>query len=196
MLFYYVQMNQPANQSAVLKFYGKKGGEKHGQTSHRGQRAVVFQHGHRVPGVPHRGLPPIRNPSSLQPHAAERLLHVSLAANGLSVLALAAGLAGETATFFLYIGGLVFPLACGYLDGCLFYLLARHTMPRRQGIAIGLYIAFTNGLLFSFCSGPFRQKKQRNRWFPKRRSQTICLFSVASGSCCPCSSAFRPPWIL
>ena len=77
-----------------------------------------------------------------------RLLHVSLAANGLSVLALAAGLAGETATFFLYIGGLVFPLACGYLDGCLFYLLARHTVPRRQGIAIGLYIAFTNGLLF------------------------------------------------
>ncbi len=77
-----------------------------------------------------------------------RLLHVSLTANGLSVLALAAGLAGETATFFLYIGGLVFPLACGYLDGCLFYLLARHTMPRRQGIAIGLYIALTNGLLF------------------------------------------------
>ena len=77
-----------------------------------------------------------------------RLLHVSLAANGLSVLALAAGLAGETATFFLYIGGLVFPLACGYLDGCLFYLLARHTVPRCQGIAIGLYIAFTNGLLF------------------------------------------------
>ena len=77
-----------------------------------------------------------------------RLLHVSLAANGLSVLALAAGLAGETATFFLYIGGLVFPLACGYLDGCLFYLLARHTVPRRQGIAIGLYIAITNGLLF------------------------------------------------
>ena len=75
-------------------------------------------------------------------------LHASLAANGLSVLALAAGLAGETATFFLYISGLVFPLACGYLDGCLFYLLARHTMPRRQGIAIGLYIAFTNGLLF------------------------------------------------
>ena len=75
-------------------------------------------------------------------------LHASLAANGLSVLALAAGLAGETATFFLYIGGLVFPLACGYLDGCLFYLLARHTVPRRQGIAIGLYIAFTNGLLF------------------------------------------------
>ena len=77
-----------------------------------------------------------------------RLLHVSLAANGLSVLALAAGLAGETATFFLYIGGLVFPLACGYLDGYLFYLLARHTVPRCQGIAIGLYIAFTNGLLF------------------------------------------------
>ena len=77
-----------------------------------------------------------------------RLLHVSLAANGLSVLALAAGLAGETATFFLYIGGLVFPLACGYLDGCLFYLLARHTVPRCQGIAIGLYIALTNGLLF------------------------------------------------
>ena len=77
-----------------------------------------------------------------------RLLHVSLAANGLSVLALAAGLAGETATFFLYIGGLMFPLACGYLDGCLFYLLARHTVPRCQGIAIGLYIAFTNGLLF------------------------------------------------
>ena len=75
-------------------------------------------------------------------------LHASLAANGLSVLALAAGLAGETATFFLYISGLVFPLACGYLDGCLFYLLARHTVPRRQGIAIGLYIAFTNGLLF------------------------------------------------
>ena len=58
-----------------------------------------------------------------------RLLHVSLAANGLSVLALAAGLAGKTAAFFLYIGGLVFPLACGYLDGCLFYLLARHTVP-------------------------------------------------------------------
>lgn len=79
---------------------------------------------------------------------ATRLLHISLAANGLSVLALAAGLAGKTVTFFLYIGGLLFPLACGYLDGCLFYLLARHTMPRRQGIAIGLYIAFTNGLLF------------------------------------------------
>lgn len=77
-----------------------------------------------------------------------RLLHVSLAANGLSVLALAAGLAGKTAAFFLYIGGLVFPLACGYLDGCLFYLLARHTVPQRQGIAIGLYIALTNGLLF------------------------------------------------
>ena len=77
-----------------------------------------------------------------------RLLHISLAVNGLSVLALAAGLAGETATFFLYIGGLVFPLACGYLDGYLFYLLARHTVPRCQGIAIGLYIAFTNGLLF------------------------------------------------
>ena len=77
-----------------------------------------------------------------------RLLHISLAANGLSVLALAAGLAGETATFFLFIGGLLFPLACGYLDGCLFYLLARHTVPRRQGIAIGLYIAITNGLLF------------------------------------------------
>ena len=42
----------------------------------------------------------------------------------------------------------MFPLACGYLDGCLFYLLARHTVPRRQGIAIGLYIAITNGLLF------------------------------------------------
>ena len=77
-----------------------------------------------------------------------RLLHISLAANGLSVLALAAGLAGKTVTFFLYIGGLLFPLACGYLDGCLFYLLARHTVPRRQGIAIGLYIAITNGLLF------------------------------------------------
>ena len=77
-----------------------------------------------------------------------RLLHISLAANGLSVLALAAGLAGETATFFLFIGGLLFPLACGYLDGCLFYLLARHTVPQRQGIAIGLYIAITNGLLF------------------------------------------------
>ena len=77
-----------------------------------------------------------------------RLLHASLAANGLSVLALAAGLAGKTTTFFLYIGGLAFPLACGYLDGCLFYLLARHTVPRRQGIAIGLYIALTNGLLF------------------------------------------------
>ena len=77
-----------------------------------------------------------------------RLLHVSLAANGLSVLALAEGLAGETATFFLCIGGLVFPLACGYLDGYLFYLLARHTVPRCQGIAIGLYIAITNGLLF------------------------------------------------
>ena len=77
-----------------------------------------------------------------------RLLHISLAVNGLSVLALAAGLPGETATFFLYIGGLLFPLACGYLDGCLFYLLARHTVPRRQGIAIGLYIAITNGLLF------------------------------------------------
>ena len=76
------------------------------------------------------------------------LLHISLAANGLSVLALAAGLAGKTVTFFLYIGGLLFPLACGYLDGCLFYLLARHTVPRRQGIAIGLYIALTNGLLF------------------------------------------------
>ncbi|MDY6291909.1 MAG: helix-turn-helix transcriptional regulator [Succiniclasticum sp.] len=77
-----------------------------------------------------------------------RLLHISLAANGLSVLALAAGLAGKTVTFFLCIGGLLFPLACGYLDGCLFYLLARHTVPRRQGIAIGLYIAITNGLLF------------------------------------------------
>ena len=77
-----------------------------------------------------------------------RLLHISLAANGLSVLALAAGLPGATATFFLYTGGLLFPLACGYLDGCLFYLLARHTVPRRQGIAIGLYIAITNGLLF------------------------------------------------
>ena len=77
-----------------------------------------------------------------------RLLHSSLAANGLSVLALAAGLAGKTVTFFLYIGGLLFPLACGYLDGCLFYLLVRHTVPRRQGIAIGLYIALTNGLLF------------------------------------------------
>ena len=78
-----------------------------------------------------------------------RLLHISLAANGLSVLALAAGLAGETATFFLlYCGGIAFPLACGYLDGCLFYLLARHTAPRRQGVSIGLYIAFTNGLLF------------------------------------------------
>ena len=77
-----------------------------------------------------------------------RLLHISLAVNGLSVLALAAGLAGKTVTFFLYIGGLLFPLACGYLDGCLFYLLARHTVPRRQGIAIGLYIAITNGLLF------------------------------------------------
>ena len=77
-----------------------------------------------------------------------RLLHISLAANGLSVLALAAGLAGKSANPFLYIGGLLFPLACGYLDGCLFYLLARHTVPRRQGIAIGLYIALTNGLLF------------------------------------------------
>ena len=77
-----------------------------------------------------------------------RLLHISLVANGLSVLALAAGLAGKTVTFFLYIGGLLFPLACGYLDGCLFYLLARHTVPRRQGITIGLYIAITNGLLF------------------------------------------------
>ncbi|SDC72990.1 DNA-binding transcriptional regulator, CsgD family [Succiniclasticum ruminis] len=77
-----------------------------------------------------------------------RLLHISLAVNGLSVLALAAGLAGKTVTFFLYIGGLLFPLACGYLDGCLFYILARHTVPRRQGIAIGLYIAITNGLLF------------------------------------------------
>ena len=77
-----------------------------------------------------------------------RLLHVSLAANGLSVLALAAGLAGETANFFLYIGGFAFPIACGHLDGCLFYLLARHTSTRRQGVAIGIYIALTNGLLF------------------------------------------------
>ena len=77
-----------------------------------------------------------------------RLLHASLAANGLSILALAAGLAGKTANPFLYIGGLAFPLACGYLDGCLFYLLARHTVPRCQGIAIGLYIALSNGLVF------------------------------------------------
>ena len=77
-----------------------------------------------------------------------RLLHISLAVNGLSVFALAAGLAGKTVTFFLYIGGLAFPLACGYLDGGLFYLLARHSLQRRQGIAIGLYIALTNGLLF------------------------------------------------
>ena len=77
-----------------------------------------------------------------------RLLYLSLAANGLSVLALAAGLAGKTANPFLYIGGLAFPLACGYLDGCLFYLLARHTVPRCQGIVIGLYIALSNGLLF------------------------------------------------
>lgn len=78
-----------------------------------------------------------------------RLLHASLAANALSVLALAYGLAGETVNYFLlYIGGLVFPLACGYLDSCLFYLLARHTVPQRQGIAVGVYIAFTNGLLF------------------------------------------------
>lgn len=76
------------------------------------------------------------------------LLHASLAANGLSVLALATGLGGESANSFLFIGGLAFPLACGYLDGCLFYLLARHTLQRRQGIAIGLYIALTNGLLF------------------------------------------------
>ena len=75
-------------------------------------------------------------------------LHASLAANGLSVLALAVGLAGETANFFLYIGGFAFPIACGYLDGCLFYLLARHTSTRRQGVAIGIYIALTNGLLF------------------------------------------------
>ncbi len=77
-----------------------------------------------------------------------RLLHAALTANGLSVLALATDLAGETANYFLYIGGLAFPVACGYLDACLFYLLARHTPPRRQGIAIGLYIALTNGLLF------------------------------------------------
>ena len=77
-----------------------------------------------------------------------QLLHLSLAANGLSVLALAAGLTGKTATFFLCIGGLAFPLACGYLDGCLFYLLARHTLPQRQGVAIGVYIALSNGLLF------------------------------------------------
>ena len=75
-------------------------------------------------------------------------LHTSLAANGLSVLVLAAGLAGGTTNFFLYIGGFVFPIACGHLDGCLFYLLARHTSTRRQGVAIGLYIALTNGLLF------------------------------------------------
>ena len=77
-----------------------------------------------------------------------RLLHISLAVNGLSVLALAVGLAGETANFFLYIGGFAFPIACGHLDGCLFYLLARHTSIRRQGVAIGVYIALTNGLLF------------------------------------------------
>ena len=76
------------------------------------------------------------------------LLHVSLTANGLFVLALAAGLAGETANFFLYIGGFAFPVASGHLDGCLFYLLARHTSTRRQGVAIGIYIALTNGLLF------------------------------------------------
>ena len=40
-----------------------------------------------------------------------RLLHISLAANGLSVLALAAGLAGKTVTFFLYIGGLLFHIS-------------------------------------------------------------------------------------
>ena len=77
-----------------------------------------------------------------------QLLHFSLVANGLSVLVLAAGLASKTANLFLYAGGFVFPVACGYLDGCLFYLLARHTMPQRQGLAIGLYIALTNGLLF------------------------------------------------
>ena len=77
------------------------------------------------------------------------LLHASLAANGLSVLALATGLSGQISLFsLLYVGGIVFPVACGYLDGCLFYLLARHTSPRRQGVAIGLYIALTNGLLF------------------------------------------------
>ena len=75
-------------------------------------------------------------------------LHASLAANGLSVLVLAAGLAGETANFLLYAGGFAFPVACGHLDGCLFYLLARHTSTWRQGVAIGIYIALTNGLLF------------------------------------------------
>ena len=75
------------------------------------------------------------------------LLHASLAANGLSVLALATGL--KTSLFFLlFLGGFLFPIACGYLDGCLFYLLARHTLPRQQGVTIGLYIALTNGLLF------------------------------------------------
>ena len=68
--------SKPVGSSEILR---KEGREKHGQTPHRGQRTVVFQHGHRVPGVPHRSLPPLRNPSSLQPHAAEPVVHVRFA---------------------------------------------------------------------------------------------------------------------
>lgn len=169
--FFCVQMNQPT----VLKFYGKKGGKSMDKRLIAANALsffsmVIVYQAFLTMASP---LSAIQIPFSLMElnlwfmilsflgvllfaytfrrepgRDVTRLLHISLAVNGLSVLALTAGLAGKTVTFFLYIGGLVFPLACGYLDGCLFYLLARHTMPRRQGIAIGLYIAFTNGLLF------------------------------------------------
>ena len=74
--------SESVGSSEILR---KEGREKHGQTPHRGQRVVVFQHGHRVPGVPHRGLPPIRDPSSLQSHAAEPVVHVCFAFWGVAL---------------------------------------------------------------------------------------------------------------
>ena len=170
--FFCVQMNQPT----VLKFYGKKGGNGMDKRLIAANALsffsmVIVYQAFLTMASP---LSAIQIPFSLMDlnlwfmilsflgvllfaytfrrepgRDVTRLLDGSLIANGLSVLMLAAGLSGQASLFFLlYCGGIAFPLACGYLDGCLFYLLARHTAPRRQGVSIGLYIAFTNGLLF------------------------------------------------
>ena len=170
--FFCVQMNQPT----VLKFYGKKGGNGMDKRLIAANALsffsmVIVYQAFLTMASP---LSAIQIPFSLMElnlwfmilsflgvllfaytfrrepgRDVTRLLDGSLIANGLSVLMLAAGLSGQASLFFLlYCGGIAFPLACGYLDGCLFYLLARHTAPRRQGVSIGLYIAFTNGILF------------------------------------------------
>ncbi len=225
--------SEPVGSSEILR---KEGREKHGQTPHRGQRVVVFQHGYRVPGVPHRGLTSLCDPSSLQPHAAEPVVHVRFAFGRVAfrlhipsrtgtgrdasaacfsgcqrvVRTGAGGRSGRkiSKSFPIYWGSFVPPGL--RVSGRLSVLPPgptyraptagdRHRPVHRHHQRAFVFSAAAGGTRnrrAAVFPGPFRQKKQRNRWFPKRRSQTICLFSVASGYCCHCSSVFLPPWIL